>query len=116
MNTKSNQFWRWFFFVYVAVVLAFSALPIPGHIIAGGDKFKHLTAFFAFALFFIKAFPNAGFLKVFLWGLFFGIFIEIMQFFIPGRSSELLDIAADGAGLVLGMAACSIYSLTVARQ
>jgi VanZ family protein len=42
-------------------------------------------------------------ISIILIGMVFGIFTETLQrFFIPGRSGNVLDLAADAAGIIAG--------------
>lgn len=66
------------------------------------DKLAHLFGFYVLALLADFSYPRSGFgLSKILPLLSYGLLIEIVQFFIPYRSFSLLDLAADGAGLML---------------
>lgn len=67
------------------------------------DKLAHLTGFVFWAILFYRAFPGSHWTSALAWGLSFGIFIEVVQHFIPYRSMEFLDAVADCVGLALGM-------------
>lgn len=65
------------------------------------DKVQHLAAFVALTLAAWWAYPGARWKAIA--GLFaFGIFIELVQLGIPGRSAEWGDLVADGLGIALG--------------
>jgi VanZ family protein len=67
-----------------------------------GDKILHLATFFGLALLADLGWPRRGFVPAkYLPLLAFGIAIECIQYYIPGRSFSLGDILADGAGLAL---------------
>lgn len=74
--------------------------PDPG--VEEGDKLLHALAFFSLAILADFAFPESGFgiAKVSML-LGFGILIECIQHFLPWRSSDMLDLVADGAGIAL---------------
>jgi VanZ family protein len=64
------------------------------------DKVNHIFAFYVLALLADFSFPKNGFgpTKA-LTLLGYGLLIEIIQYFLPYRSSSFFDLAADGAGL-----------------
>jgi len=66
------------------------------------DKVSHILAFYVLALFGDFSFPEHKFDpgKIFLL-LAYGLFIEIIQYFLPYRTFSLLDLLADAVGLVL---------------
>ncbi len=66
------------------------------------DKLNHLFAFFVLGLLADFSFPESNFGYVKIAPLFgYGIFIEVIQLFLPDRMFSLFDIAADSAGLLL---------------
>ncbi len=65
------------------------------------DKLQHLAAFAALTLAAWWAYPGTRWKA--MAGLFlFGVFIEVVQSGIPGRSAEWGDLVADGVGIALG--------------
>ena len=88
-------------------LLAFAPLSAdPG---TGSDKLNHLLAFGVLAALADGSFPGAGPGQG--WGKWaslvgYGLFIEVVQFFLPYRDASGWDLMADGAGIflyVLGM-------------
>ncbi|MEA3315916.1 MAG: VanZ family protein [Campylobacterota bacterium] len=67
------------------------------------DKANHFIAFFYLYVALYFAYPRLGNIGIITILLLFAIQIEIVQYFIPGRYFSLLDIVADGVGIVLGM-------------
>lgn len=66
------------------------------------DKANHAAAYFAVGLIADWAFPSVGYLlhkgaPLFLYGL----LMEILQRYVPGRTFEGLDLVANAAGLLL---------------
>jgi VanZ family protein len=66
------------------------------------DKLEHAAAFLALAFLLDFAWPHSG------WHfrkaaplLAYGLFIELVQYFLPYREFSLWDLAADGLGLAL---------------
>lgn len=91
--------------VLLVAFLAFGPLPNGGK---GGsytqisDKLDHVLAFFVMAFFLGRGFVSSGspYLK-FLPLAFYGLVIEVVQWFLPTREFSLLDVAADVAGILL---------------
>ena len=77
------------------------------------DKVSHLILFFVVGCCYINT-ATDGFKKIefprfmagFIAALGYGALVEIAQFFIPWRSAELLDLAADGLGVCLALIYC----------
>lgn len=98
----------------VAVVSWFAFAPVQFR--DGGlplDKLRHLAAFGALAW---VAVQGWGLARATGWGiggalLAFGVFIELVQARVPGRHASLADIAADVAGIALGLLAARAFSL-----
>ena len=66
------------------------------------DKLNHATAFFALFLLLSYSFSKlTNLYKIFML-LVYAIVIEIIQHYIPGRESSLLDILADMVGISAG--------------
>ncbi len=66
------------------------------------DKVAHILTFLLLGLLAQQAFPRLKMsLQLYLWLLGYGLAIEVIQYFIPNRSFSLLDLAADGAGLLI---------------
>ena len=74
------------------------------------DKLNHFVAFFVLYIllyFGFKIFTTFG--KVSLLML-FAVQIEIVQYFIPNRYFSLLDILADGIGILIAIGVISFYT------
>jgi VanZ family protein len=91
-----------------ALVATLSLLPsatLPPTAI--GDKVEHVIAYAVLGL--LGAASSArGVRRVILGLAAFGLLIELLQTFSPGRSPELLDLVADVAGAGLGCAAAMV--------
>lgn len=68
-----------------------------------GDKFAHAAAFAFLAVWFSGQFRPRSYWRIALGLLAFGILIEICQRLVGYRSAEWLDVAADVAGIILGL-------------
>ena len=80
--------------------LAFTPIPVPlvQHV---WDKAKHAAAFVTLAILADFSFPRSGFgLRKAGALLAYGIFIEVVQYFLPYRTAEVLDVVADAVGLL----------------
>ena len=91
--------------VLLIAVIVLSLLPAPGLPTGHGiDKALHLVGYF-----FLAVLPFAGFgrwrlaLGLSLLMLPLGIGLEFVQDMIPGRVREVMDMAANGAGVFLGL-------------
>ena len=92
--------------ILVAVLLPGSALP-EGPGVPGLDKLVHAVLFFGLALAAQLDFGLDGRRRVavaLVAALFFSALTEALQLAVDGRSSELLDMAADMGGFVVGLA------------
>lgn len=82
-------------------------VPLPG--IPGVDKLAHAAEYGLYALLVARAIfphlkresPTHGWGPVLAWCLFYAITDEIHQAYVPGRSSDWLDVVADGTGALL---------------
>jgi VanZ family protein len=80
--------------------LAFTPIPVPlvEHV---WDKAKHVAAFAVLATLTDFSFPRRGFdFRKVSALLAYGVFIEVVQYFLPYRSAEVLDVVADSIGLL----------------
>lgn len=97
---KQLQFWA---LVLACVWLSLMPQP-PGVFETASDKVWHLLAYLA--LFLSCSLAYAGRLQVLsrMILLFsFSLLIEVIQHFVPRREFSLADLAANGAGLMIGM-------------
>ena len=66
------------------------------------DKLGHALVFLLLAAISDHAFASTRYnLKKIFFLMLYGIGIEVVQFYVPGRTFSLLDMLADGAGLML---------------
>lgn len=99
-------------FVYVmALVPPSEDLPDIDH----GDKALHALAFAVLAIHMGMCRYRWGrSLGIFLFLLTYGLLIEVTQLFIPYRSFDVIDLASDLAGVLLGLV-CLRYAPDFAR-
>ena len=97
-------------------LLIFILTSIPGNHIPQlfgiSDKIKHFGAYFVlaillnFTLYLQNRFPllsKKSMLFTFIITLFYGLFDEVHQIFIPGRAFDWWDLVADVVGSLLGI-------------
>ena len=116
---------RWL--AILATLLVFVALALPGALLeairlwcqtwlpwqptpgGGGDfptdKVVHALLFAIVATFTARGWRDSfGVMAVVLYMLMLGVASELIQFFVPGRSADMLDVVADLVGSVIGIA------------
>lgn len=97
----------WFLFLFVL----FMSLK-PWSIDTGievNDKLGHALAYFALTFNCSLVFGSAKHLRIVLYLFLFGILIELLQGWIPGRERSGYDLLANLTGIMLGMGFLSIF-------
>jgi VanZ family protein len=97
--------------VYLTVILALSAQPYlsPPFEFPNSDKVMHILEYFGFGLLLARALrptarirlPLVAALAALSIGIVVGTSDEYLQSFVPGRSSDPMDLLADTVGLTL---------------
>ena len=77
----------------------YKILYADSHLVAIGNLFM-LTPFVYLAK---LVFPQVKLIKLFLFGVFISLAIELSQIFIPGRVSDPVDFLANSASVLLGI-------------
>ena len=113
LEEKNRKFIFTFLKVYWIILFIATSYPSSNIPTFGvGDKFEHMSAFFILGvllnltLIFQNKYPKLkvkNSLYTILIGSGYGIFDELHQLFIPGRSCDILDFSADFSGLVLAV-------------
>lgn len=89
--------------VAIGLVTYFSTTPMD-HAVSDSlnDKANHLIAFYVLSFLADFSFPRTrfGWRKIIL-VLAYGLAIEVIQFYLPYRMFSLLDLLADGAGILI---------------
>ena len=103
MSLEQRQIWfyRTLLVVLFIVIsyLAFTPLKFP-IIELIWDKLNHFAAFYALAFATDFSFPDRGYGATKILPLLgYGLMIEIIQYHLPYRQFELLDVLADAVGL-----------------
>jgi VanZ family protein len=96
--------WRFALLASIAVILFLATtagpLPVPS---APSDKVNHLIAFLELTLLVRLGWPQLKPLYFVPLLLGFGMLIEIVQATLPYRDFSMADVAADAAGIAVGM-------------
>jgi VanZ family protein len=95
--------------------------PLPEEV---SDKTAHLWAYAVLAILAVRAvaggLPRRVIWRVallaFLIAAGHGIFDEVHQAFVPGRSADVLDWFADASGSVLGIGVCWLWGIIASRS
>jgi len=104
---------KYFFYIYLIIISFIAFYPKNAGVDIGGDKTNHLLAFLVFAILHYLSFKKS-YLKIFVSGLIFGLYIEFVQYFLPYRCADVLDVIVDITGLIMGIMA--IYFCRKVKQ
>ena len=108
----------WFFLVLILICLPGDDLPKVGDWMSAiyFDKWVHVGMFSVLAFLFMIPFCKSDMTRINKWSFIIKIAISIsiwglttefiQKFFIPGRSFDLLDWAADSVGVTLAVVVC----------
>lgn len=69
----------------------------------GVDKWLHGVTFLALSVWFCGLYPRGSYWRIGVGLLAFGLMIEACQRMLSYRSAEWFDVAADGAGIIVGL-------------
>ena len=103
-----RRLWRVLACVSAAAVVILSLVPLgpQTHAPGGFDKLAHLVAYAGVTGLAVLVWPGRRFMAVCVAaGL--GLAMEIVQSLLPWRSFDLADLSANGAGVLLGLAAAT---------
>lgn len=100
--------WRMLMWLLMAVTCAFAFAPnAPGLNFDNSDKVQHMLAFGSVAVCALLSGDARGRSVVLVLAamLGFGVFIEVVQAFLPSRTADWKDVVADMLGAGLGVLA-----------
>ena len=104
-----------FICLFAIEYLATTTISIPA-VENSWDKANHFIAFFVlYTLLYFAYKRYSTFLKIALL-LLFAIQIEVVQYFIPNRYFSLLDVFADGIGILIAIIVLSIYNKYIIQK
>jgi VanZ family protein len=95
-----------FYVFYVLIITYFSLTPIEHKIpenIWDWDKASHFTAYLLLAMFVKKVHVRFSYLTCVITCFSYSFAIECIQYFIPNRQFDVLDMLANLLGMVLGV-------------
>ena len=118
MRLGSTSLWRAVLYVLLVTISYLALTPAPpASVDLGWDKLNHTAAFAALALAACLGWPETRYGKapLMLALLAYGGAIEIIQWFVPGRSCEWGDLLADAMGISVG-ALLAAGALRLARR
>ena len=117
-SRHARQAWAVLLLALVGLVLWQALTPNPRGPSLGWDKANHAVAFavLAFcAMFALRQVPRpAALVAALLTAL--GVFIEVAQAHVPGRSGEPMDVLADVAGIAIGGVVAGLLGRALERR
>ena len=102
------RYYRKLLITYGILILSISSIPgdsIPRFVLLSWDKLIHIIEYSFLGFLSVSSIDNKSKNQIIitcLFCLFFAILDEIWQSFIPGRFSSVLDVIADGIGIIIG--------------
>jgi VanZ family protein len=117
LHPRHQPWWRALLVLLVLVVAGFAFTPSMASLpIEHVDKVQHVLAFGCMAGVAALGWPawRSTALKIGAALLTYGVFIEVVQSFIPGRDASALDVLADGLGVAAGLLAAQAVRLFAA--
>ena len=120
MSSIAGLCWRWApVVIYMAAIFFVSADSSPPAPSSISDKWLHLFAYALLGLLVCRALAGGLPRRVtkrtavttLIVSIAYGVSDELHQTFVPGRSPELLDVAADAAGVSLGLIGCWAWGI-----
>ena len=104
------------FYIFLILILIGSSIPgdsVPSFVSLSWDKLLHVVEYSFLGFLGYRAYHKEFKFPIYYiitFGLFFGIFDETLQSFIPGRFSSHYDVIADVIGVICGVfTGASIY-------
>jgi VanZ family protein len=115
LNLSDNQKKRLvFYYLFILTVLSIVPVNSSAELIPGTDKAAHFVFYFILCALFLysKVFKKNKnqIIIIIVFSLTFGFFIECIQGFLPWRSFEIKDLAANLAGTISGVC---VYFFTI---
>ncbi|WP_298633024.1 VanZ family protein [uncultured Umboniibacter sp.] len=111
-----KRYWKGLAWFSAIVVIIVCSLPTPQVLdIQHIDKLEHAIAFGGICGLFFFAYPNWRFL-VYIGSFLLGLAVELLQAVIPWRSAEMLDLVADGVGVILAIVVIELFLVPRMRR
>ena len=91
-------------------------MAVPKPDIDNWDKITHLAAFAALTYYALRGFaPVRDMRIIFIALMTYGFLIECIQYFIPNRTFSMIDLAADGIGILFVLVIKRRISMALGR-
>ena len=102
-----------FYVLYVLLIAYFSLIPIEHEIFKGiDDKWSHFVTYLILFIIAKKVHTKSNYLTCAITCFIYSFSIECIQYFIPNRYFEGLDLIANSLGIFLGIV---IYRLLIEK-
>jgi VanZ family protein len=89
-------------FVFIGITILSLLPPKSGVEIQSNDKINHFIAYATFAFCGLSAYIGSKIVRVLLFCVCYGLFMEWMQGLVPGREQSLYDALANALGVAIG--------------
>jgi len=99
---KWRTLYRVAFFLWLVIIGVLSVIPSPDRVVSVSDKLAHFIAYFITASLCYCAFKKEKLSFIIFSGIavfFYGIAIEVVQYFLPYRDCSIGDIIANASGI-----------------
>ena len=84
--------------------------PIPNHLYTFASIINHFIAYFFISILGLCLYLRSHNFQKMVYGLFFlSIFLEVLQFIIPKRTFEIVDVSANLTGVLIAYCLIKIY-------
>ena len=84
--------------------------PMPTHLYTYASIINHFIAYFYISMFGLCLYLRSYNFKKIVYGLFFlSFFLEVLQFIIPRRTFEIVDVSANFVGVLVAYCLIKIY-------
>ena len=111
---RFNRIWKTvnFFILFLVIIISFIPLswlgfadiiPHSSKSSLLNDKLLHMCVFFIMTIWLSGQYTFDSFKKIGFLLFLFGVFIEIIQFLLPYRNAELLDLLANILGIFIAI-------------
>ena len=112
---RFNKIWKTVNFFILFLVTVIMLAPLTWFASAGisksfflNDKFLHMCVFFTMTIWLSGQYTFDSFKKIGFLLFLFGVFIEIIQFVLPYRDAELLDLLANLLGIFIAIVVANL--------
>ena len=115
-NWAMNWNKRWLFvtiLVGIGITILSLLPPKSGVEIQSNDKINHFVAYAVFCMCGLKAYEGNKIVRLLLFFVCYGVFMECMQGFVPGREQSFFDALANSLGVSIG---CLLYRLLLRKK